>query len=90
MPVGASACPSATWHPALASPQSHISRIENGAVDPRLSNMVKIARALGLDPMLIPGRALPAVLGVLRDPEGQTAGRGPSAIELLVGDGDDE
>ena len=75
-----------------ALPQSHISRIENGAVDPRLSSVVKMARAVGFDPMLIPRRALPAVLGVLRDFDGGAAGRQPSAVELLVGDGegDDE
>lgn len=73
-------------------PQSHISRIENGAVDPRLSSVVKVAQAVGFDPMLIPRRAVPAVLSVLRSFEESAAGRQPSAIELLVGDGegDDE
>ncbi len=69
-------------------PQAHISRIEHGKVDPRLSNAVRIARAVGFDPVLIPRRALPAVLAVLRDHEGGAEGRRPSAIELLVGDGD--
>ena len=69
-------------------PQAHISRIENGQVDPRLSSAVRIARAVGFDPMLIPRRALPAVLAVLRDFEGGAETRRRSAIELLVGDGD--
>ena len=69
-------------------PQAHISRIETGQVDPRLSNAVRIARAVGFDPMLIPRRALPAVLAVLRDYKGGAGRRRPSAIELLVGDGD--
>ena len=77
---------------ALASrtglPQGHISRIEAGAVDPRLSSATKIARTLGFEPMLIPRRALPVVLGFLRELDPSAAGRRPSAIELLVGDGD--
>ena len=71
-------------------PQGHISRIEGGAVDPRLSSVTKIARTLGFEPMLIPRRALPVVLGLLRGFDPNAAERRPSAIELLVGDGDGE
>ena len=77
---------------ALASriglPQGHISRIEAGAVDPRLSSATKIARTLGFEPMLIPRRALPVGLGLLRGFDPGAAERRLSAIELLVGDGD--
>lgn len=41
--------------------QSHLSRIERGAVDPQLSNLLEIARALGLELMLVPKRLVPAV-----------------------------
>ena len=71
-------------------PQGHISRIEGGAVDPRLSSAVKIARTLGFEPVLIPRRALPAVLDLLRGFERGKAERPLSLVELLVGDGDDE
>ena len=71
-------------------PQGHISRIEGGAVDPRLSSATKIARSLGFEPMLIPRRALPVVLGLLREFDPNAPERRPSAIELLVGDGDGE
>ena len=65
--------------------QAHISRIEGGLVDPRLSTVVEVAKAVGSIPMLIPRRALPAVLGVLRDFEGRgDRGHRPSAVELLV------
>lgn len=47
-------------------PQSHISKIEKGAVDLQLSSLVEIARALGLELKLVPRKALPAVEGVLR------------------------
>lgn len=41
--------------------QSHVSKIERGAVDPQLSNLLEIARALGLELMLVPKRLVPAV-----------------------------
>ena len=71
-------------------PQGHISRIESGAVDPRLSSATKIARTLGFEPMLIPRRALPAVLGILREFDSSATQRCPSAVELLVGDGEQD
>ena len=74
----------------IGLPQGHVSRIENGAVDPRLSSATKIARTLGFEPMLIPRRAMPVVLSLLRGLEPGAAERPLSAIELLVGDGDDQ
>lgn len=47
-------------------PQSHISKIEKGAVDLKLSSLVEIARALGLEITLVPRKALPAVEGAVR------------------------
>lgn len=47
-------------------PQSHISKIESGAVDLQLSSLAEIARALELEVMLLPRRALPAVEGAVR------------------------
>jgi len=47
-------------------PQSHISKIEKGAVDLKLSSLVEIGRALGLEIKLVPRKALPAVEGALR------------------------
>lgn len=47
-------------------PQSHISKIEKGAVDLQLSSLVEIARALDLELKLVPRKALPAVEGALR------------------------
>lgn len=69
--------------------QAHISRIENGQLDPRFSNVVRMARAVGLEVLLVPRRGLPAVLGALAetglDPDAGVA----SAVELLVGTGDE-
>ena len=49
--------------------QSHLSKIERGTVDPQLSNLLEIARALGLELMLVPQRLVPAVRA-LRRPAG--------------------
>jgi transcriptional regulator with XRE-family HTH domain len=47
-------------------PQSHISKIEKGAVDLQLSSLIEIARALDLEVKLVPRKALPAVEGAVR------------------------
>ncbi len=47
-------------------PQSHISKIEKGAVDLQLSSLVQIARALELEVKLVPRKALAAVEGAIR------------------------
>lgn len=71
----------------LGVPQGHISRIERGLIDPRLSTVTELAYALGLTPMLIPRRAQAAVLAVLRNFERTNeASIGLSAVEVLVAD----
>ena len=47
-------------------PQSHISKIEKGAVDLRLSSLVELARALDLEVTLVPRPAVPAVQSIVR------------------------
>ncbi len=47
-------------------PQSHISKIEQGNADIRLSSLIELARALELELKLVPRKALPAVESVLR------------------------
>jgi transcriptional regulator with XRE-family HTH domain len=46
--------------------QSQISDIEAGKRDPRMSTVVEIARALGLEMVLVPRQMLPAVSYILR------------------------
>lgn len=46
-------------------PQGHISRIEAGAVDLQLSSLVELARALGMEVVLVPRKAIPAVRAVV-------------------------
>ena len=47
-------------------PQSHISKIESGGTDIRLSSLIELARALDLELKLVPRKALPAVETVVR------------------------
>ena len=47
-------------------PQSHISNIESGAVDLRLSSLIEIARALDLEVALVPRATLVAVQSIMR------------------------
>jgi predicted transcriptional regulator len=50
-------------------PQSHISKIESGAVDLRLSSLIEIARALDVEVMLVPRKAVSAVRSIVRGTE---------------------
>lgn len=47
-------------------PQSHISKIEKGDVDLKLSSLAELARALDLEVKLVPRKALPAVESAVR------------------------
>ncbi len=54
-------------------PQSHISKIEKGLVDLRVSSLIALARDLGLELMLIPSKTIPAVNSIVRSNERGTA-----------------
>jgi len=45
--------------------QAHWSRIESGSIDVRLSSMIDITRALGLELMLVPKEYVPAVKALI-------------------------
>ncbi len=51
-------------------PQGHISKIENGAVDLRISSLVELARVLGLEVMLVPRKSVTAVQALVRNTKG--------------------
>lgn len=64
--------------------QAHISKIEQGQVDLRLSSLVELARALDLDVQLVPRQAVLAVEGVRRAVEAQPPSAGESrALAIL-------
>lgn len=47
-------------------PQSHISKIETGGVDLRISSLASIAHALDLEIVLVPRKVIPAVKSIAR------------------------
>lgn len=47
-------------------PQSHISKIESGGVDLRVSSLVALARVLDLELELVPRKTVPAVKSIVR------------------------
>ena len=46
-------------------PQSHISKIESGSVDLRVSSLTELARALGMELMLVPTKVIPAINSIV-------------------------
>ena len=50
-------------------PQSHISKIESGGVDLRVSSLIALARVLGLELELVPKKSIPAVKSIVRSSE---------------------
>ena len=59
-------------------PQSHISKIENGTVDLRVSTLVELARVLDLELILVPRKAVSAVHAVARSRRAESV---PTAVE---------
>ncbi len=66
-------------------PQSHISKIESGHVDLRLSSLVAIARVLELELVLIPRKQLSAVNSIVSSANSETGGEPPRPAYSLDG-----
>jgi len=64
-------------------PQGHISKIEHGTVDLRLSSLVAIARALDLELVLVPRKSVPAVQSVARSSTTESPLHDPAARDAL-------
>ena len=55
-------------------PQSHISKIEKGGVDLRLSSLIALARILDLEPILVPRSTTPAVQSIVTSAQRSAGG----------------
>lgn len=72
-------------------PQGQISRIENGAVDLRVSSLIELARALDLELRLVPRRSISAVNAIVRSAERTATGSDAEpVIPAYTLDEDDE
>lgn len=69
-------------------PQGHISKIENGSVDLRISSLVALTRILDLELALIPRKYVSAVNSIIDSANNKTNGKPPRPAYSL--DGDDE
>jgi len=70
-------------------PQSHISKIESGNVDLRLSSLIAISRVLELELTLIPRKYLSAVNTIVASTNGDTGGKPPLPAYSLDLDGEE-
>lgn len=65
--------------------QNQVSRMENGAIDPRFSSLLALARALGLEPVLVPRRLVPVVHSLVDTAEPpRPAGDRNGALGILL------
>ena len=51
----------------IGSDQSYVSKVERGGVDPQISTLVELARALDFELMLVPRQLVPAVQALQRE-----------------------
>tara|TARA_Y100000052_G_C2910827_1_gene62378 strand:- start:39 stop:419 length:381 start_codon:yes stop_codon:yes gene_type:complete len=70
-------------------PQAQISKLENGQADIRISTLVSLSRALGLEVELVPRKHVPAIQAIIRSHK-STADHGRyadtiSALEAATG-----
>ncbi|WP_026381951.1 helix-turn-helix domain-containing protein [Afifella pfennigii] len=71
-------------------PQSHISKIETGSADLRVSSLIALARALDLELRLVPRRAIAAVDSVISQTGSGAASSRPRPAYRLDDDDDDD
>ena len=50
----------------IGIPQSRLSRIESGKIDPQMSNMLELGRLHGMELMFIPDSLVPIVQSMIR------------------------
>jgi len=68
----------------VGTPQSHLSKIEQGAVDLQISSLAELARALDLELKLVPRQALPAIDGVIHSLTPRSEDAATSEAQALI------
>ena len=63
-------------------PQSHISKIESGRTDLKLSSLIELSRILDLEFVLVPRKLLPAVQSIIRNTAAHDAAPQYGALSL--------
>jgi DNA-binding XRE family transcriptional regulator len=69
----------------MGLPQSHISAIEGGKVEPRLSSVLELARLLDLEPMLVPREHVLAVRALPKARPTRRSGRSTTTSRRMTG-----
>lgn len=59
-------------------PQSHISKIESGSVDLRLSSLIALARVLDLELFFAPKKSIPAIRYIIRNDNSESEQMSPA------------
>jgi len=70
-------------------PQAQISKIENAAVDLKVSTLINLARSLDLEVVLIPRSDLPAVSAVMKHARQKHDDIPPQRAAYTLDDGDE-
>ena len=74
----------------LDAAQSYVARIEKGETDLRTSNLIQMARLLGLEVMLVPIGLVPAVTAIVMGKDSPTAGLENEPLYELSGEVEDD
>lgn len=69
-------------------PQSHISKIESGGVDLRMSSLIALARVLDLELFVAPKHSIPAIQAIIRSSTGAHKNDEPIAPAYSLDDDD--
>ena len=70
-------------------PQSHISKIESGSVDLRVSSLIALARVLDLELFLTPKKSVPAIKSIIRSSQ-RVSGEGELILPAYQLEEDDD
>ena len=71
-------------------PQSHISKIESGSVDLRMSSLIALARVLDFELFAAPKKLVPAITSIIRSNQGISDEGEPMSPAYQLEEDDDD